>query len=878
MDFRVLYESKLNQFIRASIPSIYAHAMTDVLLFAISAVCTVYYAVEVLAPDVLPARRAFVMRFVIPFVLVVLLAHYVFGGFVFRRGHDGILGQGTLTKGLVVVFMIYFVKECASSPQKVENVIRRLGILRSVSSLASVGTLVRQIDSSGSPGFPRHSMAHVMMRLGVVGDDEKKVKSLEVDRETKMEMRKRSQDVTTYMMRAFLCGALWIFLSLEFTFTWFPQFQADLREAYMDPKRDSSQQNPYLVMFCEFVLVVFFSSVFMPVMCKIIVIYVIKSVNAYGDFCGCGRSHFGSLLSPAHVMYQAHKDSVEATVYLWNTCFDMLRFFFGRFVIFQISDPVLIVVFLLKDVVYSLWHFGVKYSPAVMTFAVKAWHPEGRRELHRHSWMLYQVALIMDKWVVFESLLLKITTHWTFRLDYRKVRMTNSVHQSTGNAILELPKTGLSLRLRFSNLCFVIEHVPLRMFGDVKDSAPTKDSLFKALGLQGSGIGMEIVRDSGVADEEEDTDLGDPFSRNSGNEDETFEPVLIGSVNNCREPDVSAVSSRPKHARSGGHSGSSVRDAENPALDARMVGTPRTEDGAFQNATGLNETTELLARKSALISTLAVTEADLFFVYPVMRAVRMHLFLRYQARISTKLCSSCLLFMVPCAMSFFISAKNNIKMPDPFAVFAHHSSSRYTEDDRKYFFVAGTYWVVDVLEYALIWWLMIGGQWGAGGTMKRLRRWQRIFLLSWRAILFFVLLCITPVYMVVSNGHIEKRLAQHVYARRTVIFDSVSHIGEASSGRIAAESFLRDELLPCFDDRCTIAKNAGRQFTGLRNRLWSICLDLPEWAAVETESAPVIRAVAPVSDFGLFILLFCVAVMFLIGIATKLAQTNFRRD
>lgn len=252
----------------------------------------------------------------------------------------------------------------------------------------------------------------------------------------------------------------------------------------------SSSTSGLIVAVVEVCWVTAYSTFFMPLMSKIVAANATKSVTLYGQFCG-GSHAAGplSVLSPKSVAYQSHKDSVAGVMYGCNWYMDAIRFMIGRGFVLAMSNPVTAGLLIVKDVVYSVWQFGVKYSPEVLAFTMKAWHPEGRKELRRTNFWFYVLVMLMDRIVILqEVLLLKITSHWTHRLDYRLIRATDSSHnQSADNLILELPVTPITIKLRYNNLCFAVENVPRSMFG--ADATPAQRTARLANLLAGLGIG-----------------------------------------------------------------------------------------------------------------------------------------------------------------------------------------------------------------------------------------------------------------------------------------------------------------------------------------------------------------------------------------------------
>ena len=60
---------------------------------------------------------------------------------------------------------------------------------------------------------------------------------------------------------------------------------------------------------------------------------------------------------------------------LMNLLFDVVRYVYGRGVLFKLSSLSVFFLILGKDFFYQMWHFGFKYSDWILAFQIKIFHP-----------------------------------------------------------------------------------------------------------------------------------------------------------------------------------------------------------------------------------------------------------------------------------------------------------------------------------------------------------------------------------------------------------------------------------------------------------------------------------------------------------------------
>ena len=89
---------------------------------------------------------------------------------------------------------------------------------------------------------------------------------------------------------------------------------------------------------------------------------------------------------------------------------------FGRAVLFRLSSFMFFLLTLAKDLMYQIYHFGVKYVETVMVFTIKAAHPEGKSGFTK---FYMKVIRYSDMFVRFAGVPKTLAISFTHTIDYR---------------------------------------------------------------------------------------------------------------------------------------------------------------------------------------------------------------------------------------------------------------------------------------------------------------------------------------------------------------------------------------------------------------------------------------------------------------------------
>jgi len=75
--------------------------------------------------------------------------------------------------------------------------------------------------------------------------------------------------------------------------------------------------------------------------------------------------------------------TLSQLMFVGNVMLDSIRYTFGRGILFGFS-PLSLVVTLLKDISYELWHFGLRQEEIAVIFTMKLFHPDRAKEIPKH--------------------------------------------------------------------------------------------------------------------------------------------------------------------------------------------------------------------------------------------------------------------------------------------------------------------------------------------------------------------------------------------------------------------------------------------------------------------------------------------------------------
>lgn len=131
-----------------------------------------------------------------------------------------------------------------------------------------------------------------------------------------------------------------------------------------------------------------------------------------------------------------------------NFALDLVRFIYGRGVMFKLSNFYIFFLFLTKDLCYQWWHFGFKYSEDYIVFVLKVFHPTGPSGLPP-LWVT--IARGVESWVKCMGIAKNLAVCWWDEIDYNDHL---PIGQKRG------PTTNISISLTFVNMNIKIKNLP----------------------------------------------------------------------------------------------------------------------------------------------------------------------------------------------------------------------------------------------------------------------------------------------------------------------------------------------------------------------------------------------------------------------------------
>ena len=134
---------------------------------------------------------------------------------------------------------------------------------------------------------------------------------------------------------------------MYFATEWFPRLQQVIRDRIVDPNKDDERRYQLALVsqaLIELVICTLFFSIYLPLWNKMVCNYATRINNMY---------------YPDRTKDEISK---ERMMLVTNFFLDLVRFVYGRGVLFKLSSPVVFFFLIMKDLCYQFWHFGFKYT------------------------------------------------------------------------------------------------------------------------------------------------------------------------------------------------------------------------------------------------------------------------------------------------------------------------------------------------------------------------------------------------------------------------------------------------------------------------------------------------------------------------------------
>ncbi|CAD7972941.1 unnamed protein product [Amoebophrya sp. A25] len=193
----------------------------------------------------------------------------------------------------------------------------------------------------------------------------------------------------------------------------------------------------------------------------------------------------------------------ERMQYTMNFLLDLIRFVYGRGVLFNLSRVEVFALLIVKDILYQFWHFAFKYSELYMIFVLKLSDPnavEGLPHIYqviaRYFHLYNAAARFTEDFVRFLGIPKSLAVCWEETVDYND-------HLGVGEA---RETTSMRVRVVFNNYGITVVNLPSKLQNLFKSAAEKKrereaqscasslvsDGIFSKVGrLFGYGSGPE---------------------------------------------------------------------------------------------------------------------------------------------------------------------------------------------------------------------------------------------------------------------------------------------------------------------------------------------------------------------------------------------------
>eukprot|EP00397_Hematodinium_sp_SG-2012_P017809 GEMP01018222.1.p1 GENE.GEMP01018222.1~~GEMP01018222.1.p1 ORF type:complete len:734 (+),score=73.36 GEMP01018222.1:97-2298(+) len=278
---------------------------------------------------------------------------------------------------------------------------------------------------------------------------------------------------------------IWFFLGyyfkIEFAQTMFPFVKTRVQDLMLVNGEPCTRFHCQVIQSAtELLCVSLFFSVYFPFWSRVICYIALQISDCYND----------DLSTNVEVL--------ERIQVCMNYLIDLLRFIYGRGVLFKLSHPGVFIILVLKDNAYNLWHFAFKYSPSYIVFMLKVFYPGGGRGI-RGAWRY--MAKIIEIFVRAMGIPKKLAVNWVDEVDFRESDPTKCTFDRLGSIVAHSePETPVSIAIRFANVQVNINNVPVSLgktlAGQMRESdekhpiglhMPSTNVIMGSLGLASTG-------------------------------------------------------------------------------------------------------------------------------------------------------------------------------------------------------------------------------------------------------------------------------------------------------------------------------------------------------------------------------------------------------
>ena len=212
--------------------------------------------------------------------------------------------------------------------------------------------------------------------------------------------------------------------------------QERIYTVFVEPNEDDPERLQVALIvraLLEFIIVLIFFSLALPIWNKIVASICTRISYLYHTDCTRDEINF------------------ERMMLLCNFMLDLIRFVFGRGVLFRLSSPWVFFFLIFKDLSYQFWHFGFKYCEEYVVFVIKVFHPQGRDNMGK---LWRKIARFVEHFVKAAGIPRSIASNWNDVIDYNH-------NLSPGSK--PGPSTNLQLSLTFCNMTITITNLPQQL-------------------------------------------------------------------------------------------------------------------------------------------------------------------------------------------------------------------------------------------------------------------------------------------------------------------------------------------------------------------------------------------------------------------------------
>lgn len=182
--------------------------------------------------------------------------------------------------------------------------------------------------------------------------------------------------------------------------------------------------------------------------------------------------------------------AIDRMLLVVNFFLDLIRFVYGRGILFKVSSLLVFFLLVLKDTAYQIWHFGFKYVESYFIFVLKVYTVDGRASF---SPFWQKVAVGVETFVRMMGIPKSLAVCFEEEVDYKDYMALGETEDdlSTGK-----------IRVVFCNMAVTVRNLPKKLGKVFRQAALARQAVEARKGPGGFAASIARRMSDGMGDVE----------------------------------------------------------------------------------------------------------------------------------------------------------------------------------------------------------------------------------------------------------------------------------------------------------------------------------------------------------------------------------------